>query len=79
MSCWEFNFDVITVSETWTSYSGENIKQRIIDGHQTYHETKGHTLKCQCAVYIKNGLKFRQRTDPGLRSVTDESSEFQSC
>ena len=33
----EFNFNA--VSETWTSYSREKIKPRIIDGYQTYHGT----------------------------------------
>ena len=55
----EFNFDVIAVSETWISYPRENIKPRIIDGYQTYHGTKGHTLKTWSGFYIKNGLKFR--------------------
>ena len=74
----EFNFDVIAVPKTWTSYSWENIKPRIIDGYQAYHGTKGHSLKSGCGFYIKNGLKFRQQTDLDL-SVIDENNEFQSC
>ena len=74
----EFNFDITAVSETWTSYSRENIKSKTIDGYQTYHGTKGHTLKSGCGFHIKNGLKFQQQTDLDL-SVKDENNEFQSC
>ena len=74
----QFNFDIIVVSETWTSYSRENIKPKTIDGYQTYHGTKGHTLKSGCGFYVKNCLKFQQRTDLDL-SVIDENNEFQSC
>ena len=74
----EFNFYVITVSETWTSCPRENIKSRIIDGYQTYHRTKGHTLKRGCGFFIKNGLKFHQWTDLDLRTI-DENNEFQPC
>ena len=74
----EFDFDIIAVSETWTSYSRENIKPKTIDGYQTYHGTKGHTLKSGCGFYVKNCLKFQQQTDLDL-SVIDENNEFQSC
>ena len=74
----EFNFDVIAVSETWTSFSRKNIKPRIIDGYQTCHGIKGHNLKSGCGFYIKNGLKFCQWADLDL-SVIDENNEFQSC
>ena len=76
ISNFKFNFDVIAVSETWASSSGENIKPRIIDGCQTYHETKGHTLKSRCEFYVKNGLKYCQRTDLDL-IILDKKHEFQ--
>ena len=72
------NFDVIAVYETWTSYSRENIRPRIIDVYQTYHGTKRHTLKSDCGFYTKNGLRFQQRTDLDM-SVIDENNEFQPC
>ena len=77
-SNFEFNFDVIAVSETWTSYYRENNKLKIIDGYQTYHGTKGQTLKSRCGLYIKNGLKLCQRTDLDM-SIIDKNNEFQSC
>ena len=74
----EFDSGIIDVSETWTSYSTENIKPKTIDRYQTYHGSKGHTLKSGCGFYIKNGLKLQQRTDLDL-SIIDKNNEFQSC
>lgn len=69
----EFNFDIIAVSERWGSYSREKIKPRIIDGYQTYHGTKGQS---RCGFYVKNCLKFRQRTDLDINIV--DNNDFQS-
>ena len=54
----EFDFGIIAVSETWTSYSTENIKPKTIDRYQTYHGTKRHTLKSGYGFYIKKWLKI---------------------
>ena len=72
------NLPVTPVSETWASYSRENIKPRIIDEYQTYYGTEGNTLKSGCEFYTKNGFKLCQWTDLDM-SVIAENNEFQTC
>ena len=63
----EYNFSVIALSETWTSKE-----------YQPFYATQGTTIKSDCEINVKKGLKFKSRKDPHLTHHDDEN-EFHSC
>ena len=70
----EHNFDVLALSETWTK---TNYKSNyVIDGYQTFHGIGGQSLKSGCGFFVKEGLKYKQRTDLEM-SFKDENNQFQ--
>ena len=50
----------------------------VIDGYQTFHGTGGQSLKSGCGFFVKEGLKYKRRTDLEM-SFKDKNNEFQSC
>ena len=73
------DFDVIALSETWTS-DNKNLYFEVpyVEGYQLLHGVKGKTLKSSCGFYLKSGIKFKLRKDLDI-SYFDENNEFQSC
>ena len=47
----------------------------VIHGYQTFHDIGGQSLKSALGFFVKEGLKYKQRTDMEM-SFKDENNEF---
>ena len=74
----EYNFSVIALSETWTSKEETNTPFPELTNYQPFYATQGTTIKSDCEINVKKGLKFKSRKDPHLTHHDDEN-EFHSC
>ena len=74
-------FDIIGVSETWTSENNNNkntITNHTIPGYQKFCGTKGSSLKSGCGFFVKEGVNFKERIDLSVKFINYQN-EFQSC
>ena len=71
----EHNVDILALPETPTKANDQT--DCVIDGYQTFHGTGGESLKSACGFFVKECLKYKQRTDLEM-SFKDENNEFQS-
>ena len=77
----DHTFDIIGVSETWTSENNNNkntINNHTIPGYQKLCGTKGSSLKSGCRLFVKEDLNFKERIDLSVKFINDQN-EFQSC
>ena len=58
------DFEVIALSETWTSENNNlYFKAPYLQGYTLFHDVKGKTLKGSCGFYLKPGIKFKPKKE----------------
>ena len=73
----DFSFDLLAVSETWTAKLDHVKNIPRLENYQSFVGTKEVTTKSGCCFYIRNDIKYKQRTDLDI-SYFDDNNEFQS-
>ena len=71
----EYQFDVITLTETWQNDNNLSFVAGILLGYQKHESTSGSTKNEGCGLYIKNTIPYILRTDLNIRHKS-QGSEF---
>ena len=72
-------FNVIDVSETWTSENNNNtMNNHTMPGYQKFCGAKGSLLKSGFGLFFKEDLNFKEILDLSVKFINDQN-EFQSC
>ena len=78
LTCCEYKFDIIGLSETWHSKNKDhNFRPGILDGYHSFISQCGNTVKAGCGLYINDNLTFTERKELDT-SYEDENNEFQA-
>ena len=69
-------FDIVGVSETWTSGNNSNnstMNNHTVPGYQNFCGTKGSSLKSDCGLFVKEGLNFKERVDLTVKFINNQN------
>ena len=73
----DYPFDIIAVTETWNPSSGKDkFIPKFLENYNKYNGLSGTTLKSGCGLYIRTGLKYKDRKDLDIQHY-DDINEYQ--
>ena len=73
----DYPFDIIAVTETWNAEKNKDkFIPKMLPGYDKYKGIRGTTLKSGCGLYIRMGLKYKDRDDLDT-TYYDDINEFQ--
>ncbi len=73
----EFSFDIIALSETWNPEDGKHkFIPKQLENYNKYKGLTGTTLRSGCGLYIRTGIKYKDRKDLDTQHH-DNLNEFQ--
>ena len=60
----DHSISVISVSEAWTpELKSEQFNSEILEDYQKYYGIKGSSLKSGCRLYVREGIRFKPKSD----------------
>ena len=74
----EYQFAIITLTETWHGDNNPSFIADILPGYQKYESTSGMTKNEGCGFYIKNSIPYILITDLNVRHKS-QGSESETC
>ena len=73
----QYPFDIIALTETWNPSSGKDkFIPKMLDNYNKYRGLSGTTVRSGCGLYIRTGIKYKDRTDLDTQHH-DDLNEFQ--
>ena len=72
-----YSFDIIGLTETWNPSSNKDkfIPKRL-EGYHKYNGLPGTSMKSGCGIYIRSGIKYKDRKDLDIQHK-DDLNEYQ--
>ncbi len=73
-----YHFDIIALSETWNSESNKDkFMPKMLENYNKYKGLTGTTTRSGCGLYIRTGIKYKERKDLDTQHY-DDLNEYQS-